>query len=153
MRILRDPVKRAAGLGLFRIVGNHVVMCRADMRSDLLDRESASGSVATEHIDIVTDKANRAFGAVVPASAFALRLGTDSVTPFSVCHHAACNFRCASRLAQNQSSRIICDSAIKNDSGAILRFFENAFVLVRFDHVASVIINIESHQNASRQDS
>jgi hypothetical protein len=30
---------------------------------------------------------------------------------------------------------------IKNDSGAILRFFEIAFVLVRFDHVARFIVN------------
>jgi hypothetical protein len=33
------------------------------------------------------------------------------------------------------------DSAIKNDSGAILRFFEIALVLVRFNHVASRIVN------------
>jgi hypothetical protein len=34
--------------------------------------------------------------------------------------------------------RIICHPAIKNDSGAILRL---ARVFVRFDHVASVIVN------------
>jgi hypothetical protein len=36
--------------------------------------------------------------------------------------------------------RIICHPAIRNDSNAIiLRLFEIARVLVRFDHVASVM--------------
>ncbi len=37
--------------------------------------------------------------------------------------------------------RIIAHPAIKNDSGAILRFFEIAIVLLRLDHVASRIVN------------
>jgi hypothetical protein len=32
---------------------------------------------------------------------------------------------------------MICHPAIKNDSGAILRFFEITLVLVRLDHVGS----------------
>jgi hypothetical protein len=34
-----------------------------------------------------------------------------------------------------------CRPAIKNDSSAILRFFEIALVLVRLDHVARFIVN------------
>jgi hypothetical protein len=37
----------------------------------------------------------------------------------------------------------ICHPAIKNDSGAILRFFEIARVLVRFKHVARFIVNAD----------
>jgi len=37
--------------------------------------------------------------------------------------------------------RIVCHPAIKSDSSAILRFFEVAIVLERFDHVARSIVN------------
>ncbi len=40
-----------------------------------------------------------------------------------------------------QSGHIICRPAIRNDSSAIVRFFELGLVLVRFDHVASFIVN------------
>jgi hypothetical protein len=39
------------------------------------------------------------------------------------------------------SGRTIYHPAIKNNSSAILRLFELALVLVRFDHLASVIVN------------
>ena len=51
------------------------------------------------------------------------------------------NVSAASQSRQVCETRASYHSAIKNDSRAILRFFELALMLARLDHVASVIGN------------
>ena len=47
------------------------------MRSDLSHRQRKGGSVTTENVDIITDKADGAGSGAVAVSAFALKFGTN----------------------------------------------------------------------------
>ena len=52
-------------------------MGTADVRSDLSHGQRASGSVATENVNIVADEADRAGSGALPVSAFALEFGPN----------------------------------------------------------------------------
>ena len=54
------------------------------MRSDLFHGQRAGRSVTAENVDIVANQADGADSGVIPASAFALELGENQISPFFV---------------------------------------------------------------------
>ena len=61
----------------FHPIGQRVRVSIVDVRSNLSHRQRAGGSVTTENVNIVTDKADGAGSRTVAVSAFALKFGVN----------------------------------------------------------------------------
>jgi hypothetical protein len=96
------------------------------MRRNFLHRQLTGRSVAAENIHVVVDVADRANRRVIPASAFAA-FGANSFTPFFM-----------RKLLHNGNDALKGCTVASPPSP----LFEFARVLVRFDHVASCIVNV-----------
>jgi len=78
--IVRNVNRQCSNSPHFRglvAISQHVCVSTVDVRSDLSNRQLASGSVTTENVNIVADEADGAGSGAIAVSAFALEFGAN----------------------------------------------------------------------------